>query len=73
MLIKTNTAKINDKKPIIKRDVNNFDSEMLLETISHKFQHLPQTEGDSSKDLNQALKVLGDSLNQQASLKNLSR
>jgi len=61
------------KKTIIKRDVNNFDSEMLLETISHKFQHLPQTEGDPSKDLNQALEVLGDILNQQAPLKNLSR
>jgi len=58
MLIKTNTAKIRDKKPIIKRDFANFDSEMFLETISHKFQHLPQTEGDPSKDLNQALKVL---------------
>jgi len=46
---------------------------MFLETISHNFQHLPQTEGDPSTDLDQALKVLGDSLNQQAPLKNLSR
>jgi len=46
---------------------------MFLETISYNFQHLPQTEGDPSKDLNQALKVLGDSLNEQAPLKNLSR
>jgi len=73
LLIKTNTAKIHDKKPIIKGDFTNFDSEMFLETISHNFQHLPQTEGDPSKDLNQALKVLGDSLNEQAPLKNLSR
>jgi len=46
MLIKKNTAKIHDKKPIIKRDFTNFDSEMFLEIISHKFQHLPQIEGD---------------------------
>jgi len=70
MLIKTNTAKIHDKKPITKRDFTNFDSEMFLETINHKFQHLPQTEGDPSKDLYKALNVLGDSLNQQAPLKN---
>ena len=70
-LIKTNTAKIHDKKPIIKRGYS-FDSEMFLKTISHNFQHLPQNEGDPSKDLNQFLKVLGDSLNQQAPLKNLS-
>jgi len=69
MLIKTNTAKIHGKKPVTKRDFTNFDSEMFFATINHKFQHLHQTEGDPSKDLNQALKVLGDSLNQQASLK----
>jgi len=57
----------------LKRGFANFDSEMLLETINHKFQHLPQTEGDSSKDLNQALKVLGGSLNQLAPLKDFSR
>jgi len=34
---------------------------------------LPQSEDDSSKDLDQAQKVLGDSLNQQAPLKNISR
>ena len=45
---------------------------MFLETISHKFQHLPQTGGDPNKDLNKVLKVLADSLNQQALLKNLS-
>ena len=73
MLIKTNAAKIHDKKPIIKSDYTNFGSEMFREIISHKFQHLPQTEGNPSKDLNQALKVLGDSLNQHAPLKNLSR
>jgi len=73
LLIKTNTAKIHDKKNIIKRDFTNFDSEMFLETISHNFQHLPQTEGDPSKDLNQALKVFCDSLNQPPPLKNLSR
>jgi len=50
LLIKTNTTKVHDKKPIIKRDFTNFDSEMFLETISHNFQHLPQTEGDPSKD-----------------------
>ena len=39
LLIKTNTAKskIHDKKPIIKRDFPNFDSELFLETISHNF------------------------------------
>ena len=37
MLIKTNTAKIHDKKPIIKHDFINFDSEMFLETISNNF------------------------------------
>jgi len=42
------------RKLIIKRDFTNFDSEMFLETISHKFQHLPQTEGDPSKDFNRA-------------------
>ena len=73
LLIKTNTAEMHDKKPIIKRDFTNFDSEMFLETLNHNFQRLPQTEGDPSKDLNQALKVLGDSLNQQAPLKNLSK
>jgi len=73
LLIKTNTAKKHDKKPIIKRDFTNFYSEMFLETINHNFQHLPQTEGYPNKDLNQTLKVLGDSLNQQAPLKNLSR
>ena len=73
MLIKTNSAKIHNKKPIKKRDFTKFDSEMFLETIIHKFQHLPQTEDDPSKDLNQALKVLGDSLNQQAPLKHISR
>jgi len=46
---------------------------MFLETVSQNFQHLPQTEGDPSKDVNQALNVLGDSLNQQGPLKNLSR
>ena len=32
LLIKTNTAEIHDKKPVIKRDFTNFDSEMFLET-----------------------------------------
>jgi len=70
MLIKTNIAKIHGKKPVTKCDFTNFDFEMFLATINHKFQHLHQSEGDPSKDLNQALKVLGDSLNQQAPLKN---
>jgi len=34
MLIKTSTSKTHDKKPIIKRDFTNFDSEMFLETIT---------------------------------------
>jgi len=51
LLIKTNTAKVHGKKPIIMRDFTKFDSEIFLETISHNFQHLPQTEGDPSKDL----------------------